>query len=125
LSTNWIICNYSTNIQILTFLTEPNNQASSNEVLKYKINIDENYEELSTTDLTKLETRFANQSFVLFVTANNGTRFRIYWKSKDSPHILSLKPYNNYFVETDKDLCEFVADFLADSFTKGHSGRTN
>jgi len=106
----------------LNLLTQPSDQPNSSEVLKYKIIIDENCEELSTTYLTKLETKFENQSFVLFVTANNGTRFRIYWKLKEQ--ILSLKPYNDYFAETDKDLCEFVADFLADSLTKEHSGNT-
>jgi len=105
-------------------LTVPNDQVNSNKVLKYKINIDNNFDELSKTDLTILETKFARQSFVLFITANNGTRFYIYWKSKDNSKILSLKPNNDYFCETDKDLCEFVADFLADSLNNGHSGKT-
>jgi len=93
-------------------------------VLKLKINIDEHFDELSTTNLAELQKKFKNKSVVLFVTANNGTRFHIYWKSKNCQQILSIKPYNDYFAETDKDLCEFAADFLADSLTKGHSGNT-
>jgi len=90
-----------------------------------KINIDQQFDELSTINLKKLQQKFKNQSFVIFVAANYGTRFHIYWKSKDSQKVLSLKPYNGCFSGTDKDLCEFVTDFLADSLIKGHSGNKN
>jgi len=109
----------------LKFPTKQHDEISSNKVLKYKIKICENFSEFETINLKKLQLEFSNQSIVLFIAANNGTRFHIYWKLKDTSQILSLKPYEDGFSESDKDLCEFVAEFLADSLNNGHSGKTN
>ena len=106
----------------LDFLTDLNDQSSSSSVLKYKIRIDENFNEIETINLKKLQSKFVNQSVVLFIAANDETKFYIYWKSKDSQQVLSLKPHADYFSEADKDLCEFVANFLADSLQSGHLG---
>jgi len=89
-----------------------------------KINTDENFDELSTINLKKLQQKFKNKSTVILIAANKGTRFHIYWKSKDSRKVLSLKPYNDCFSEADKDLCEFVADFLAGCLQNEHSGES-
>lgn len=125
LSSNWTTCQYSTQNHALNYLTELNDQTCSNKVQKYKIKIDENFDKFGIINLKKLQLKFVNQSVVLFIAANNETRFYIYWKSKDSQQLLSLKPVEEYFTETDRDLCEFIADFLADSLKNGHLGNTN
>ena len=93
-------------------------------VLKLSVNIQDVIDELSKINLKRLQQKFENQSVVIFITANNGTNFHIYWKSKDSQKVLSLKPYKSCFSETDKDLCEFVTDFLTKCLLNGHSGKS-
>ena len=113
--------NCATQADALKLLNEPAlNEAFK--VLKLKIIIDGNFTELSTINLKKLQQKFKNQSFVIFIAANNDTRFHIYWKSKDSQKVLSLKPYNDCFPEPDKDLCEFVSNSLASCLENGHTG---
>lgn len=91
-------------------------------MLKYKFNIKENFDKFQSEDLKKIQLKFVSRSIVIFITSNHETRYHIYWKSKDISEILFLKPYEYYFSENDKDLCEFVANFLANSLEDKHLG---
>ena len=115
--------NCATQADALKLLNEPAPDEAF-KVLKLKIIIGGTFEEFSTINLKKLQQKFKNQSFVIFIAANNETRFHIYWKSKDSRKVFSLKPYNDCFSETYRDLCEFVADFLAHCLENEHSGES-
>lgn len=104
---------------IFNFITNINTLVN---VIKIKIVADSNECELNLINLKKLRQKFKNKSVILFITANDDNKFSIYWKSKDIKQLLLLKPYKESFLRNDKDLCEFVADFLADSLKIGHLG---
>jgi hypothetical protein len=123
-STVSITLNKDTQADALQLLTDPILDQDF-KVLNLKISIQETFDELSTTKLKELQKKFKDQSFVIFIVADNNTRFHIYWKPKDSRKVLSLKPYKDYFTESDKDLCEYVADFLLNCLQNDQSGKSS
>jgi len=107
----------------LKFLKTINIPSNHQNVLKLKINIEEDFDELSTTELKKLQKKFKNISVLIFIAASNDTKFVIYWKSKEIRKFLRLKSFKDNFIENDKCVYEFVVEFLEGALRKGHLGK--
>lgn len=107
-------------MKFLKTIKIPPNQQN---ILKLKINIEEDFNEISTTELKKLQKKFKNISILIFITALNDSKFVIYWKSKDIRKVLRLKSFKDNFIENDKCVYEFVAEFLEGTLKKGHLGK--
>jgi len=99
-----------------------NDEITSKNVIKIKITVENDLSELSLVNQKKLLQKFKNKSVLIFIAAKDDSKFLIYWKSKDIKQLLSLKAYKEIFCRNDKDLCEYVADFLADLLKIGHLG---
>jgi len=101
-----------------------NNQENSNFIFKFRIIIDEMFNELVPKSTRKLQQIFKKRSLVVYIASKENRKFLIYWKSKDIRQILSLKPYHDTLSEKDKHICEFAVEFLANSLRNGHLGNT-
>lgn len=98
------------------------NQAATDNVLSIKLQIDDNFEKLSSTELNSLSEKCRNKSIVILLTAKDSDTVYVYWKSKDIDNILILKHYSENYSQDDKKIYEFVAEFLTKSLSKGELG---
>ena len=89
-------------------------------LIKFKIN--ENFGNLSSGEIYELTKNCANKSIIVYFASSDEDNFMIYWKSKDAQKILTLSAYKDGFVMDDKDICEYVVDFLVKSLKNGHLG---
>lgn len=91
-------------------------------VLFIKFIIDEDFGELTTDDVTKIVESCIKKSVVILLESKEGHRYSIYWKSKNIPFFLIFKPYNETMTVKDREIYDFVADFLTSCLKLGHLG---
>ena len=120
-SKNWTVLSFSTQEDAFNFLKESN--YNDENIVKLKLLIDDNFDEISMTNMKQLQYKFRNKSVVIFISIEDDERFLIYWKLKNTKQFLSLKPYKKSFFGNDKHLCEYVADFLVNSLENGSLGK--
>jgi hypothetical protein len=96
---------------------------NTEDVLFIKFLIDEDFGELPGNDMIKLSNDCSGKSIVILLESKEGNRFSIYWKSKDIPFFLVFKPYNETMSMKDRDIYDFIADFLTTCLKLGHLGK--
>ena len=92
-------------------------------VLLIQFQVDEDFGELTTTDLLKLIQICQGKAVVIYITSKNYDKFSIYWKSKDLQYFLMFKLYDGILPNDEKKIYEFIADFVADSLSRGELGK--
>lgn len=93
-------------------------------VLYIQFQIEDEFGELTTTDLLKLSSKCSGKSVVIFIESKYGERRLIYWKSKNIQHFLIFADKSETSSYSDKKIHVFVADFLAESLSRGELGKT-
>jgi len=88
--------------------------------LKFKIN--GNTYKPSMHELKELNEKCRQTSVVILLSSKNEDDFLIYWKSREISHLLKLVSYKENFGKEDKNLCEFIAEFLVESIFQGNLG---
>ncbi|XP_070504766.1 uncharacterized protein [Chironomus tepperi] len=110
---------------VIDFFNTPNvtdELKNSDSVLYIKFLIDDDFGELTGNDLTKIMDYCNGKSIVILLESKEGQRYSIYWKSKNIPFFLIFKPYNETMTIKDREIYDFIADFLATCLKLGHLG---
>lgn len=110
-------------IELLKQTTLKNNEENSKFIFKFKIIINELFDELSPTNQRKLFQIFKKRALIVYVVSKENKKFLIYWKTKHTRQILFLKPYQETFTEKDRHICDFASNFLASSLRNDHLGK--
>lgn len=92
-------------------------------VLFIRLEMINNFEDLKQGQVHKLTKKFRHRSVVLFFESNTNENFIILWKSKDISVFLRLVSYYEKFSNDDRQLCEFIAEFLIKSLCGEHLGK--
>lgn len=120
-------CRCSTIEDFFAFLetSEIKAQIINNEsVLMLTVDIVETLNEISGGDLNELNCLFREKSaVVLFKAVKDFKRF-VYWKSKEISNFVTVSHYKEDFGCEDRDVYQFIADFLGESLKKGELGKT-
>ena len=93
-------------------------------VLFIQFQVEEDFGELTSTDLLKLTQISQEKSVVIYITSKNDDKFSIYWKLKNIQYFLMFKAYDGTSLNDEKKVCEFIADFVAKSLSKGELGES-
>ena len=96
---------------------------NSSKVIFYKFVIDEYFKEIGENELREIKSKFKDKSVIIYLSAKINSMFSLYWKSKDINNFLAIKFHDDQFVEDDKHLYDFVADFMTQSLKDGHLGK--
>jgi len=91
-------------------------------VANLKFEIDENFTDLSSSQLYYLGVKCENKAVVVAISSKDGEKISIYWKSKELQHFLTFKSYNGMILRDYKELYYFIIKFLVNSLRNGHLG---
>jgi hypothetical protein len=92
--------------------------------LEFKFHIEEKFDRLTSTQLSKIETTFKTSSAVVFLAAKDYTKFEFFWKSCNNEQFLVLKPFKDKFSEDEKEVWTLAANFLNNSLRTGQLGES-
>jgi len=95
----------------------------NNKVFLFKLEIQEAYSNLNSTELSKLTDKCRNNSVVILLSTEKGKRFFLYWKSSKIQHFLIFKPYNRLDIMHNILIFEFLATFFTNSLRRDHLGK--
>ena len=119
----FVVENYFKNLtDTLNFLLSFSYDNSS-KVIFYKFVIDEYFKEIGENELREIKSKFKDKSVIIYLSAKINSMFSLYLKSKDINNFLAIKFHDDQFVEDDKHLYDFVADFMTQSLKAGHLGK--
>jgi len=97
-------------------------ELKNEDVLFIKFLIDEDFGELTGSDLSNLANYCSGKSIVILLESKEGHRFSIYWKSNKIPFFLIFKPYDETMSIKDREIYDFIADYLTTCLKLGHLG---
>jgi len=95
---------------------------NSQNILFLKIQIKENFGELTASNLDRLLECCGNKSIVIFFESKNSQKYSIFWKSKELGYFLIMKPFTETPSSNDEECFDFIADFLANSLKDVYLG---
>ncbi|XP_070506445.1 uncharacterized protein [Chironomus tepperi] len=91
-------------------------------ILMLKVRISENLSEISSDDLNELNNLCKEKSIIILLTAIKDFKCFIYWKLFNIPNFMTISHYNESFVHEDREVYNFIADFLLDCLRHGGMG---
>jgi len=92
-------------------------------VLMLKVEISENLNEISGSDLNELNHLSKGKSLVIILTSVSDFKCFIYWKLKDMQNFLAISHYKENFVWEDREVYLFIANFLGECLRRGEIGK--
>jgi hypothetical protein len=122
----WTISNCRSVNDAFSYLMSPNVRdqlEDTTTILFIKFKINDNFSELSSGEIYELTKQCTKKSIVVYFESLSGDSFSIYWKSKDIQSLLAFAAYKDEVVKEDKELTQFVVDFLVNSLKNGHLGK--
>ncbi|CAG9807112.1 unnamed protein product [Chironomus riparius] len=111
--------NCSNNTDIFKVVESVN---QSKDILLLKFQTTDDFVDLSSTDLHKLNKVCSHKSAVIIFESKTDENFSIYWKSNEIEEFLILKINEKLDIKMDRMLHEFITDFLVKSIEINHLG---
>ncbi|XP_070490541.1 uncharacterized protein [Chironomus tepperi] len=95
---------------------------SKDSILFIQFQVEEDFGELTSAHLSNLIQISQDKAVVIYIRSTNDDNFLVYWKSKDFQHFLMFKAYDETSLSDEKKICGFIANFVADSLSRGELG---
>lgn len=111
------LINYFDSVEFLTLSKD------FNQVYLLKLQIEESSSNPNAKELDVLAQKCSKNSIVVLLASRNEKNFFLYWKSREIQQFLSLKIYDECELMNNLKLFDFIANFLADSLTRGYLGK--
>lgn len=101
---------------------ESNQYQDTEKVLFIKVQSEGGLDSLNADEIQTLSRKFIDKAVVFYIASRNNEKFIIYWKSKGIEEFLILMNNGKVFKDNDKIIYDFIADYLAESLSKGELG---
>jgi len=91
-------------------------------VLVLKVQISETLKELTQAEVEEVAKICDKKSIVIVLTSRSGLNCFVYWKSRDMTNLFTIVHYKNEFSWEDREVYQFIADFLGKSLCRWELG---
>ncbi|XP_070508629.1 uncharacterized protein [Chironomus tepperi] len=98
------------------------NLQESDDVILATLHFDDDFDDFTSTEMNELGDLYRNKSVVLYCMSDKLNKFLIYWKSKELGYFLITRHHEDIMLDSDAELYEFVAEFLAWELGCGYLG---